>query len=264
MEDKLIRKLLDNVEKNQSIALAVVVDSKGSSPRGKGSMMIVDQQGNILGGTVGGGAIEEKVKKECKECILKFESKLINYELASLPMTCGGNVSVFIKVFNSRDKLLIVGAGHIGTKLSQLGKILNYEVTIVDNRTEFATADRLPEADNILTGNIGDILRKYPIDECTSIVIVTHGHDHDLEALDAVILSQARYIGMIGSHGKVIACLNSLKDNGVDENFLEKIYAPIGLDLGGETPEEIALAILAELQAVKHRKDTNSLKYMMR
>ncbi len=263
MNDKLIRRLLDNVEKNQGIALATVVDSKGSSPRGKGSMMIVDQEGDILEGTVGGGAVEEKVKKQCKECILKSESKLFNYDLASLPMTCGGSVSVFIKVFNSKDKILIVGAGHIGSKLSKLSKILNYEVTVVDNRPEFAIADRLPEVDNIITGNIVDILRGYPIDKRTNIVIVTQGHKYDLEALEVVIHSQARYIGMIGSLRKVTICIDALKEKGIDENLLKKIYAPIGLDIGGETPEEIALGILAEIQAIKYGKKANFLKCTM-
>lgn len=261
MEDKLIKSLLDNVEKNRGVALVTVVETKGSSPRGKGSMMIVDQEGNILEGTVGGGSIEEKVIRECQKCIDNAESKLMNYEQDSLPMNCGGNISVFIKVFNRKDKLLIIGGGHIGSKLSQFAKILNYEITVVDNRQEFATTERLSKVDTILTGDIIDILKEHPIDQLTSVVIVTQGHRLDLEALASVIDSEARYIGMIGSLGKVMTCLKALKEKGIDEKLLEKIHAPIGLDIGGETPQEIALAIMAEIQAVKYGKEGNSLKY---
>ncbi|QEK13064.1 XshC-Cox1-family protein [Crassaminicella thermophila] len=266
MEQKLVKELLLCLEENKDVALVTVVDAQGSSPRGKGSMMLVDQEGNLIEGTIGGGAIEEKAKEDALECINRGISKSVHYELNksnkkdSLPMICGGSVDVFIKVFKSKDELLIVGAGHIGFKLSKMADLLGYRVVIIDDREEYACKERFPEADALIVGDIEKNLREYPIGEKTNIVIVSHGHKHDQEALEAVIDSGARYIGMIGSIKKVIASFEKLKKKGIKAEKLSKVHAPIGIDIGGETPEEISLSIMAEIQAVKYNKKGSFLK----
>ena len=264
MEIKILKKLTEYIERGQEAALITVTKAQGSSPRGMGSRMLVDAQGKLIEGTIGGGAVEEKAKQDGAECIKRGISKSIHYELNSsnsenaLHMACGGNVDVFIKVFKGREELLVVGGGHIGVKLCQVAKILGYHVTIVDERKEYLNKDRFPDADELKVGNIGEILEKHPVSDKTSIVIVTHGHKHDQIALEKVIHSSARYIGMIGSKAKVSLCFKNMSDKGIAKELLSKVHAPIGLDIGGETPEEIAIAIMAQIQAVKYNKEVGS------
>lgn len=260
MENNLIKKLAEAVDKNKEVALVTVTDDEGSSPRGKGSMMLVDKDGNLIEGTIGGGAVEEKAKADAVACIKKGVSKSIHYVLNqdkgedSLPMACGGNIDIFIKVFQSNKKLIIVGAGHIGFKLSKLADILGYKVTIIDEREAFVTSERFPEAQELMMGDIRESLEKCSIDERTSIVIVSHGHKYDQVALEAVIESESKYIGMIGSSKKVRTSFEILVDKGFSKEQMKKIHAPIGLNIGGEKPEEIALSIMAEIQAVGYGK----------
>lgn len=261
-DKKVISKLSEFYQRNIPVALIIVVDVDGSTPRGTGSMMLVDEKGNLVAGTIGGGALEERAKKDAINCIKRKKSKLIKYDLNgssknenTVPMICGGETSIFIKVISPKDHLIIAGGGHISYKLSKLAKILGYTVTILDYRKEMLTKDRFPEADKLILGDIPENLSKISINPNTNIVIVTHGHRFDQECLETVIDTDAKYIGMIGSKNKVKTCLKNLKDKGISEDKLSKVYAPIGLNIGGETPEEIALSIMAEIQAVKYKKE---------
>lgn len=261
-DKKVISKLNEFYQRNVPAALVMVVEVDGSTPRGIGSMMLVDQKGNLLAGTIGGGTLEEKAKKDAVKCIKEKESKLIKYDLNinsknknTIPMICGGKTSIFVKVMHPGDNLVIAGGGHISHKLSKLAKTLGYTVTVLDYRKEMLTKDRFPEADKLILGDIPENLSKIPINPNTNIVIVTHGHRFDQECLETVIDTDAKYIGMIGSKNKVKTCLKNLEDKGISEDKLSKVYAPIGLNIGGETPEEIALSIMAEIQSVKYKKE---------
>lgn len=258
-------KLSECINQGLDVALVTVTNAQGSSPRGVGSMMIVDADGSLIEGTIGGGAVEEKAKEDGAECIKRGISKTIHYELNSsnnenaLHMACGGSIDVFLKVFKSQDELVIVGAGHIGDKLSKIAHIVGYHITIIDERVECANKEKFPEADTLKVGSIEEILENYPVSDKTNIVIITHGHKYDQIALEKVIDSSARYIGMIGSKTKIALVFESMTEKGIKENLLSKVYAPIGLDIGGETPEEIAVAIIAQMQAVKYNKSGGSL-----
>lgn len=264
MDIKTMERLAKCMEKGQDVVLATVTEVQGSSPRGVGSMMLVDSAGNLLEGTIGGGAIEEKAKKDGAECIRKNLSKTIHYELNlsnrenTLNMACGGNVDVFFKVFKGRDELVIVGAGHIGDKLSKIAHILGYHVTVIDDRPQCACVERFPEADVLKVGEIGEALENVHISDKTNVVIITHGHKYDQIALEKVINSTARYIGMIGSKNKIALCFKNMMEKGCEKSLLSRVHAPIGLDIGGETPEEIAVAIISEIQAVKYNKSCSS------
>lgn len=266
MEKETIQQLINKMNQNEDVALVTIVNTNGSSPRGTGSMMLVNKDKELIEGTIGGGAIEEKAKEDAALCIKRGISKFVKYELNdkgkenAVGMICGGNVDVFIKVFKSNDELLIIGAGHVGHKLSKMAKLLGYKVTIVDDREEFASKERFPEADEIKVGDVKTVLKAHPINQKTNIVIVSHGHKDDQDAVEVVANSEARYIGMIGSIPKIKICFKNLLEKGIDKERLKSIYSPIGLDLGGETPEEISLAIMAEIQAVKYKKDVLSLK----
>lgn len=263
IEDRrLLDKLNECIEKNKSVATVTVVKAEGSTPRGVGSSMLVDEEGNLLAGTIGGGILEEKAKRDAKECIRKKQSTLIDYDLDRnskegkvLPMICGGKVSLFIKVYSSQEELIIAGAGHIAEKLSKMAHILGYSITVLDTRKERLTKELFPNVENLILGDIVKNIKDIEIHNNSYIVIATHGHKFDQDVLETVLRCDAKYIGMIGSLNKVKTCFENLKAKGFTEEDLSKVYTPIGLDLGGESPEEIALAIMAEIQAVKYGKD---------
>lgn len=260
MESAVIKRLLTAIEKREAVALVTVTNKVGSGPRDKGSMMLINQNGELLAGTIGGGGVEEKAKKDAVLCLENQTSSAFSYELTlkktekSLGMACGGAVDVFIKVFSAGKSLVIFGAGHIGMVLSSMAKLLEYHVTVIDERSDYATRERFETADIVESGNIREILSNLELSANTSVVIVTHGHTHDLEVLRAVLKHDVAYIGMIGSKTKVGYCFKTLLEEGVDEARLSQVHAPIGLDIGGDTPSEIALSIMAEIQAVQFGK----------
>ena len=256
---KVIQKLSYMIAQNQPVALVTVVESSGSTPRSSGSMMLVDKNGTLLEGTIGGGILEERAKSDAAECIRIRESKLFFYELGegnekSLPMICGGDIRYFVKVFSPKKQLIVVGAGHVGEKLCQMASILGYEITVIDDRETRATKEIFPGASKLIVGDILENLRKININENTCIVIVTHAHKYDQGALEAVIDSEAGYIGMIGSVSKVKTCFKNLREKGISDELIDRVYSPIGLDIGGESPAEIALSIMAQIQAVNYKK----------
>jgi xanthine dehydrogenase accessory factor len=266
MDAILIKKLNELIEAGTEVALVTVTNKTGSGPRDSGSMMLVDAKGQLLYGTIGGGGVEEQAKKDALKCIENKISKSCHYELslkdteASLHMACGGVVDVFIKVFTTKDKLVVFGAGHIGLEMSFMASRLGYHVIMIDERADYANIEKYPHVDQVLCGDLSNCVNQINIDAKTSIVIITHGHEHDMEALELVVHSNARYIGMIGSKNKVRFCLNALNDKGIEMDLLRKVYAPIGLKIGGSTPAEIALSILSEIQAVKFDKHLPMMK----
>lgn len=265
MEGQLIDKLSEYIERGKSVALVMVTSQLGSSPRGVGSIMIVDDQGKLLDGTIGGGKVEEQAKEDAAKCIQKNTSGSFKYDLVlaetehSLGMACGGAVDVFVKVFSKEEDLIVFGGGHIAYELSLMAKKLNYRLTVIDTRPEYLEESRFPDAyRRILFSDFEK--NPFEIPDSASVVIVTHAHSYDAEALGLVIESKARYIGMIGSRSKIGYCYDEVKKQGVDENLFEKVHSPIGLDIGGQTPAEIALAIMAEIQAVKYNRPGGFLK----
>ncbi|GAU77098.1 XdhC family protein [Fusibacter sp. 3D3] len=266
MESAVIKRLLNAIDHREAVALVTVTHKVGSGPRDKGSMMLVDHKGTLLAGTIGGGGVEESAKQDAMACLKNQTSSAFSYELTlketenALGMACGGAVTVFIKVFSVGKSLIIFGAGHIGMVLSKMAKLLEYHVTIVDERDEYANVARFESADVILSGEMQTLLADLEIVPSTSVVIVTHGHTHDLEVLRGVLNHNAGYIGMIGSKSKVNYCFQTLRAEGVSEEKLSAVHAPIGLDIGGETPSEIALSIMAEIQAIQFGKQGPFMK----
>ena len=258
MEGKILKAVSSAVEKGIETAVVTVLEVKGSSPGKEGSMMAVFSDGSILG-TVGGGALEYEFIQEALKAIKENKSYEKSFELTekgSLHMKCGGFVRAYIKVFAKREKLLIMGGGHLGAELYTLGKFLNKYVVIFDDREEFANKERFPEADEIIFGKMEETVKNYSIDENSYIIIVTRGHENDKECLKAILDKKVspKYIGMVGSRGKVLSTYKELLDEGYSEEELKKIYSPIGLDISSSEPKEIALGIMAEITAVKNQK----------
>jgi len=236
---------------SQPFVLATVVESLGSSPREAGAKMIIKSDGSTVG-SIGGGAVEKTVMEEAKKLMGSAEPKLFQYNLSKdLGMQCGGKMSIFLEPFLTAAKLYIFGAGHIGTALTTLGDMLGFAVTVVDNRPEYANQQRLPLAQRVLADEYSNALNELTFDENTYIVIVTHGHAHDEEILRYCARQKFKYLGMIGSRNKVKKALDFLRQDGIPEDVIDNIHAPIGIDIGADTPAEIAVAIAAELVAVK-------------
>ena len=255
---QILDELTRCLEENRPAALATVISASGSTPAETGAKMLVYEDGSILG-TVGGGALEARVIEEALRVIQEGEPfygsySLSNDDAAGLGMVCGGEVSVFIDCFVSGPELVIVGAGHISQYLARMAKMLGFKVIVIDDREDYACEERFPEADRLVAADIAEALEGLRVTENTYLAILTRGHRHDQVALEKVLLSNAAYIGMIGSRNKIKTVFDNLKQKGFSASSLEKIHAPIGLDLGGGTPAEIALSIAAEIVQVRHKR----------
>jgi xanthine dehydrogenase accessory factor len=253
MEYALMEKLAAEIKANRKAALVTLVEEEGSSPGKQGFMMAVFEDGTTMG-TIGGGNFENTTRKYALESMKEGKNRLLELELTEsgeLHMQCGGKASVFIKVFKEKDRLVIAGGGHIALELYKLGELMGFHVVIIEDREEYGNAERFPGCD-IFIGNIGECMRDYPLDSNCYVVIVSRGHLCDTEALKASIGRDAAYVGMIGSRKKTKYVFDQLLGEGCEKSELEAVYAPIGLDLGGDSASEIAFGILSEILLVKN------------
>lgn len=267
LEYKILDVITNEIKRNKRAALVTITKVQGSSPRKEGSMMVLKEDGTIFG-TIGGGKLELVAAKWAKKCMQNGKDESYHFKLndeeGSLHMQCGGEVEAFIKVFAPPNKLLIVGGGHIALKLYELSTILGFYNVIFEDREEFCNRERFPGADELKIGDIEELLHEYDINDNCYVVIITRGHKYDEIALRAVIESDAKYIGMIGSKNKTKYVMDNLIESGIHDDVINKVYAPIGIKLGGETPEEIAFSIMSEILLVKnqgkliHMKDIKS------
>lgn len=241
----------------EEAALATVISAAGSTPREEGAKMLVRADGSIMG-TVGGGAIEKAVIKEALDVIRKGKAKKLEYRLSAggeLGMICGGDTEVFIEPITAAPALFVFGGGHIAVPLVKMAAIAGFKITVIDERPDFASAARFPDAAEVIVSEIPSAYARLNIDKGSYIVIVTHGHKGDEAALEGALKTSARYIGMIGSKEKNKAVFAHLLAKGFSQEDLARVHAPIGLHIKAQTPEEIAVSILAEIIGVKHSAD---------
>lgn len=262
--DSLLKKAYLASRKGQSFAFATITEAtvKGT-PRKTGAKMVVLADGSIVG-TIGGGRNEKAVIAKCLEAIKTGKPSAVtcDYFGHEGQSVCGGRMKVFIEPFAGKRHFIICGAGHIALPLSVIGKMLNFKVTVIDDRKELANAARFPHVDEIVLGKHAQQLEKQAIDRNTYIMIVTQGNEYDYECLRAAVGSEAAYIGVISSKAKRIKFLKRLKDSGVAQKNIEKICIPAGLDLGAQTPEEIALSISAEIVSQYNKNWKMSAKFV--
>jgi len=214
MNHDLLIKALNAAQKGQRCAFATVVETtKRGTPRKPGAKMVVLEDGTLFG-TIGGGRNEKEAQKECLKAIRRAKPSLVTYDLFGKKdqSACGGRIKVFIEPFVAKKHLIICGAGHIALPLSVIAKILNYKVTIVDNRKSFANKKRFPHVDTIVAGNHAEKLAKIPIDQNTHIMVMTQGHEYDFDCVKAVVRSDAGYLGVISSKPKRIKLFNHLRE----------------------------------------------------
>ncbi|WP_353094526.1 XdhC/CoxI family protein [Tissierella praeacuta] len=256
----VMKKVLEDINNGKELAVATITKSEGSTPRGIGTMMAVLEDGSIHG-TIGGGALEKHIIELCIETIREGNSKSISLPLDTkgVEMICGGEVEVFIDVYKINPKLLIIGGGHVGYAIYNIASLLNFDIVLFEDRKEFLTHERFPLAKELVLGPIDEKLRDYKIDNNTYIVIASRGHKYDEESLTEVINSDAKYIGVMGSKRKVITMMDNLRHKGISEENIDKVYAPIGLEISSGNPEEIAMSIMSEILLIKN---DGKLKHM--
>ncbi len=252
----ILRVIKDLLDSGERFAVASVIRAEGSTPRTVGAKMIIKEDGSIFD-TIGGGKVEALVISDALRTLREGKPHVKRYVLEkehpeSIGMVCGGYMDVFIEPMEPKPTLLIFGAGHISLPLAKLGNVAGFSVTVVDDREEFANKDRFPEAERVICDSFESAVSSIRITPSTYIAIVTRGHRFDTFVLKQVINSKAAYIGMIGSKTKVETAFQELKKSGIPEGRIKQVYAPIGLDIGAETPEEIAISILSEI--VKTRR----------
>ncbi len=239
-----LQRLIDNEE---SGALVVVIASAGSAPGKVGSKMLVLADGNIFG-TIGGGVIEARVMADALNALEDGRGpRSLRYNLDDLGMSCGGDMSVYIEPLLAPRKIVIFGGGHVGTALARQLKMLGCVVTVVDDRSDWANRERMPQVDVIVNKPFAEYLTESPPGPKDHVIIVTRGHDQDQLVLESVVQQRPVYLGMIGSRKKAKRSLDLLRDKGVDEDAIKSIRSPIGLDIGAVTPEEIAVSVAGEL-----------------
>jgi len=247
------------LERGEPAALVTIVSTIGSTPQRVGAKMLVFSDGRIVG-TIGGGCYENDAFWKAREAIKTRRPEMVHYELSDdfaqeTGLVCGGQMDVYIEPIEPSPELYIIGAGHVGFHLARLAADVGFRVHVVDDREKFANLERFPTAVEVVADDIPAWIDRANLPAHAYAVIVTRGHTNDLEALRVLAPRELRYLGLIGSRAKVARIYEALVEAHMPAEALRRVHAPIGLDIGAVTPQEIAVSILAELIAVKHGKE---------
>jgi len=235
-------------------ALATIVHTNGSIPSYESSRMLVRDDGSIVG-TVGGGCVEAEVWAAAKEVIhqelpRKMTFNLNNEAAYDSGLICGGTLEIFVEPILPQPRLYLFGGGHVSTALARIAHLAGFSIAVIDDRARFANSERFPMADEIFT-SYEDAFSKLKPNVSSYLAIITRGHKDDMRVLEWAVTTDARYIGMIGSRRKVISVYKALEKRGLPAETFARVHAPVGLEIGALTPEEIAVSITAELIAIR-------------
>jgi xanthine dehydrogenase accessory factor len=258
MNQEVFAALSDALKKGEDVALVTIVSSTGSTPQRVGAKMLVYADGRTVG-TIGGGCYENDAFWKAREAITARKPVTLSFELnddfaQESGLVCGGQMEVFIEPVEASPEVYVFGAGHVGYFVAKMAHEVGFRVHVVDDREKFANTERFGEGIDVLVEDIPSWVEQHPLPASAYAVIVTRGHRHDLDALRMLARQPLRYLGLIGSKAKVKRIFDALREEGVLPDALRPIHAPIGLDIGAITPQEIAVSIVAELIAVKHGK----------
>ncbi len=259
-----IYQALSDLEKNnQPAALCTVIKSEGSTPRHVGSKMLVYPDGTFIG-TVGGGDLEHRVLDEAWMAISEGKPRFLHYNMADPsrgdPGVCGGQVEVFVEPILPAPTLVVIGAGHVGKAVVHLAKWLGFRVVVSDDRAEFCTPEVTPGADEYIPVEMGKLADSLKISNRTYLVVTSRGSSVDALGLPPLLSSEAAYIGVIGSKRRWATTAKALKENGVTDHLIARVHSPMGLELQAETPEEIAVSIMAEVLMVRDQGTGKPMK----
>jgi xanthine dehydrogenase accessory factor len=249
-EVTLYQALAELEKNNDAAALCTIVSSRGSTPRHTTSKMLVYPDGHILG-TVGGGEVENRVIKEALKAISDRKPRLLEYSMADPergdPGVCGGQLEIYVEPIIPKPMLVVVGVGHVGKAVAHLAKWLGFLVAVCDDRADFCTPITVPDADQFFPIPLEELSKQLTINPWTYIVLTTRGVDVDIRGLPSILEKPAGYIGVIGSKRRWATTTKKLIESGIPFDLLQKVHSPIGLDIHAETPEEIAVSIMAEI-----------------
>jgi xanthine dehydrogenase accessory factor len=258
MNQEVFAAVADALERGEPAALVTIVSTTGSTPQRVGAKMLVFGDGRTVG-TIGGGCYENDAFGKAREAIINRRPQLVRYELdddfaQETGLICGGQMEVYIEPIEPSPELYVIGAGHVGYHLARLAQEVGFKINVVDDREKFANRERFPDAHAVITEDIPTWIQRSALPPHAYVVVVTRGHNNDLDAMRALAPRALRYLGLIGSRAKIARIYDALIEEAMPAEFLSRVHAPIGLDIGAVTPQEIAVSILAELIAVKHGK----------
>jgi xanthine dehydrogenase accessory factor len=234
-------------------ALCTIISTAGSTPRREGSKILVYHNGEFTG-TIGGGELEHRVIGEAIDAMNDGTPRTISYSMTDPdrgdPGVCGGQLKIFIEPILPKKKLIIIGGGHVGREVAHLGHWLGFKVIVCDDRPEISNPETIPDADDFYYDSLSSLKNDIEIDQWTYFVLTTRSVDVDISILPIILMSDAAYFGVIGSKRRWATTKNKLQASGIPEEKIIAIHSPIGLDIGAETPEEIALSIMAEITSL--------------
>lgn len=240
-------------------AVATIVNVRGSIPSFQTAKMLVRDDGSILG-TIGGGCVEADVWQAAREVMESEKPRTLKFDLNQDPkydtgLVCGGTLEIFVEPILPPATLYLFGAGHVALNVCRTATLAGFDVIVTDDRSSYASKERFPEAHEVHALDFEEAMKKLDPNESSYIVIVTRGHRDDMRVLRWAVQTRARYVGMIGSTRKVIQIFKALQAEGLAANLFDRVFAPVGIDIGAVTPEEIGIAITAELIAIRRRAD---------
>ncbi|HUG53498.1 MAG TPA: XdhC/CoxI family protein [Vicinamibacteria bacterium] len=258
---------LQAVKTGEKAALVTVIATEGSTPQKAGAKMVVYADGRIVG-TIGGGCVEAEMTWRARQAIDDRRPQVASYELTADQagedgLICGGRMEVFVEPIESTPTLCLFGAGHVAQPLARMAKAAGFRVEVADDRVKFANRERFPEADLVIVEDFATAAERMTLGPNSYAVVVTRGHKGDEEALYACLGKKLRFLGLLASRPKFVHIASALEGRGVSAEELATIHAPLGLQLGAVTPEEIAVSVLAEMIAVRRgvpAGDVRSLK----
>ncbi len=246
----LYQAIVEIQKNNETGAICTIIRSQGSTPRHVTSKMLVYPDGRIIG-TVGGGEVENRVLKEALLAMKDRSPRLLEYNMANPergdPGVCGGQVEIYVEPLIPKPVLVVVGVGHVGKAVAHLAKWLGFVVAVTDDRQDFCNPQAVPDADQYYPVPLEQLPGQMKITPWTYIVLTTRGIDVDIRGLPPILSSEAAYVGVIGSKRRWSTTTKKLVDNGVSAELIKKVHSPIGLEIHAETPEEIAVSIMAEI-----------------
>jgi xanthine dehydrogenase accessory factor len=245
----------------QKCAVATIVQVNGSIPSYESAKMLVREDGSMLG-TIGGGCVEAEVWNAAREVIETEKPRHLTFSLGQDAaydngLICGGQLNIFVEPVTPQPRAYIFGGGHVSKNISKIAALAGFSTVVIDDREAFANAERFPEADATYAEPYEDVFSKLPVTSSSYLIIVTRGHRDDMRVLRWAVTTEARYIAMIGSKRKTISVVHELEKEGLPRDLFRNVFAPMGLEIGAETPEEIAISVVAEMIALRRTPDAD-------
>jgi xanthine dehydrogenase accessory factor len=245
----------------QKCAVATIVQVNGSIPSYESAKMLVREDGSMLG-TIGGGCVEAEVWNAAREVMETEKPRHLTFSLGQDAaydngLICGGQLNIFVEPVTPQPRAYIFGGGHVSKNISKIASMAGFSTVVVDDREAFANAERFPEADATYAEPYEDVFSKLPVTSSSYLIIVTRGHRDDMRVLRWAVTTEARYIAMIGSKRKTISVVHELEKEGFAREMFSKVFAPMGLEIGAETPEEIAISVVAEMIALRRAPEAD-------